>query len=344
MFLVGSDFNTKLVSKHLREAGAISLSGVIVPILLGGLLGYSLSTQTGLFGSQIQPWQAALFLAAAMSVTAFPVLARIITDLGLTPTKMGTIALGVAATDNATAWCLLAIVLASASNSPIIAAVAIGGGIAYALFMILVGRRALVAFDRVRMGKGSFPQGALVVLLIILLLCASFTDGVGIHSILGAFILGAVMPRGAFLDEARRSIERLVLAILVPIFFVYSGLSTRLDLLANPALLGVALGIIVIAFLAKGGACFTASWLNGAGVRTAASLGVLMNARGLMELILINIGLERGIISTSLSSILVLMTIVTTMVAAPAFRLIYLGDTAHRAELAEAAPAEIPVG
>jgi Kef-type K+ transport system membrane component KefB len=151
------------------------------------------------------------------------------------------------------------------------------------------------------------------------------------------------MPRGTFLDEARRSIERLVMAILVPIFFVYSGLNTHLDLLANPALLGVALVVIGIAFLAKGGACFTASWLNGTGVRAAASIGVLMNARGLMELILINIGLDRGIISASLFTILVLMTIVTTMVAAPVFRLIYFHGPEHQAELAaEPAPAQIP--
>src|SRR5579859_275799 len=118
MFLVGSDFNTKLISKHLREAGVISLSGVVAPVLLGGFLGYTLSTQAGLFGGQIKPWQAALFLASAMSITAFPVLARIITDLGLTRTKVGTLAIGAAATDDATAWCLLAIVLASTSNSP----------------------------------------------------------------------------------------------------------------------------------------------------------------------------------------------------------------------------------
>jgi Kef-type K+ transport system membrane component KefB len=341
MFLVGSDFNTKLVSKHLREAGVISIAGVVVPILVGGYLGYMLSSQIGLFGGQIQPWQAALFLASAMSITAFPVLARIITDLGLTRTKVGTLAIGAAASEDAVAWCLLAIVLASVSNSPIIAALAIGGGVAYALLMIFVGRRALVAFDRVRAIKGSFPQSALVILLFILLLCAAFTDGVGIHSIFGAFIFGAVMPRGAFLDEARRSIERLVMAIIVPIFFVYSGLNTHLDLLAHPALLGTALIVIALAFVAKGGSCFAASWLNGTGVRAAAAIGVLMNARGLMELILINIGLDRGIISTSLFSILVLMTIVTTMVAAPVFRLVYFRGAATEPiePTAEAAPA-----
>jgi len=345
MFLVGSEFNTKLVSKHLREAGVISLSGVVAPVILGGLVGYNLASQTGLFGDKIQPWQAGLFLASAMSITAFPVLARIITDLRLTRTKVGTLAIGAAATDDATAWCLLAIVLASASNSPIIAALAIGGGVTYALFMFLAGRRLLGTFDRVRVQQGNFPLSALVIMLFLLLLGASFTDGVGIHSVFGAFIFGITMPRGPFLDEARRAIERLAMAILVPIFFVYSGLNTHLDLLANPALLGTAIGLIVVAFVAKGGACFTASWLNGTGIRTAASIGVLMNARGLMELILINIGLDRGIITTSLFSMLVLMTIVTTMIAAPLFKLIYFRGTEHQNDLAtEAERAQVAAG
>jgi Kef-type K+ transport system membrane component KefB len=345
MFLVGSEFNTGRVSKNLREASVISVSGVVVPVILGGLYGFLLSGEPGLFGRSVQGWQAALFLAAAISVTAFPVLARIITDLRLTQTKLGTLAMGAAASNHAMSWCLLAIVLASANNDPIIAAIAVGGGLAYTLFQVIVGRRLLATFDRVSVHKGNFPLSALVIMLFLLLLCATITDGIGMHSIFGAFIFGAVMPRGPFLDEARRAVERLTMAVLVPIFFVYSGLNTRLDLLLDPTLLGTAAILIALAFVSKGGACFTASWLSGMTVRTAASIGVLMNARGLVELILINIGLDRGIITTSLFSMLVLVAILTTMIAAPAFRLIYFTGSQHRNELAaEAERAVVSTG
>jgi Kef-type K+ transport system membrane component KefB len=326
MFMVGLEFNTSLVSKHIRHAGAISLSGVITPIILGGALGYILGGSTSLFGDTIRAWQAAIFLAAAMSVTAFPVLARIITDLKLARSRIGTIALGAAATNDAIAWCLLAIVLATASGSPAIAAFAIGGGLLYALLMFFVAKRLLLYFDRVTTYRNGLPFTALVAILGILLLCAAFTDGVGIHSIFGAFVLGAVMPRGQVSEEVRRSVERLATAIFVPIFFVYSGLNTHFDLLGSPSLLGTTIVIIVVAFLAKGVACFLAGRFNGSSIRGAASLGVLMNARGLMELVLINVGLDRGIISPALFTILVLMTVVTTMIAAPLFRALYPRD------------------
>lgn len=327
MFLVGLEFNTSLISKHLRQAGLISVFGIVAPVILGGVLGYNLAGQSGLIGNGIRPWQAAIFLAAAMSVTAFPVLARILTDLGLTRTKVGTLSIGAAATTDAMAWCLLAIVLASISNSLTIAVVAIGGGLAYALFMFLVGRKLLTRFDQVRTYQTGLPFSGLVILVGILLLCAAFTDGVGIHSIFGAFILGVVMPRGQIAEEIRRSIDKLAMVVFVPIFFVYSGLNTHLDLLANPAILVTAIAVVAIAFIAKGGACFLAAWINGSGLRVAASIGVLMNARGLMELVLINIGLDRGIITPSLFTILVLMTIITTMIAAPVFKLFYRGSS-----------------
>lgn len=323
MFVIGLEFNTKLISQNLKHAGLISGFGIAVPLLVGGALGYAFEGKPGLFGPGLGPGQAALFLAAAMAVTAFPVLARIISDLGLTRTGIGTLTLGAAASNDVAAWCLLAILLATASGSPAVAALAIGGGLAYAAFMVLVGRHLFARFDLMFPPTRPLPPGALVAVMLILILCAAFTDNIGIHSIFGAFILGAVMPRGHFTDEIQRSIERFTMTLLVPVFFAFSGLNTRVGLLADPSLLRVAGLIILAAFLAKGGACFLASWLNGSSVRVAASVGSLMNARGLMELILINIGLDRGLITPAMFTILVLMTITTTMAAAPLFRLFY---------------------
>jgi Kef-type K+ transport system membrane component KefB len=323
MFLMGLEFNTSLVRKHLTQAGAISLAGVVVPIAFGGWLGFQLFGQPGLFGRAVAPWQAALFLAAAMSVTAFPVLARIIYDIGITRTRIGTLALGAAATNDAAAWCLLAVVLAGLSNNATIAILAVGGALAYGLFMAFIGRRWFVHFEFMTDFSRGLPTGGLVLLLFVVLLGAAFTDTVGIHSIFGAFIAGLVMPRGRFAESVRRSLEPLTMALLVPIFFVYSGLNTNLTLLTDPRLLQVALVVIGVAFAAKGGAVFLASWLNRTGVRSAAAIAVLMNCRGLMELILINIGLDRGVITAPMFTVLVLMTMVTTMLAAPLFQWIY---------------------
>lgn len=332
MFLIGLEFNTTLISKHVRKTGAISGVGIVVPVILGGTFGVALSRTPHLFGPTIQPWQAGIFLAAAMAITAFPVLARIIYDLGLTQTTVGTIALGAAATDDVTAWCLLAVVLATVSNSPVTVVLALGGGLAYAWFMFVIGRRLFARFELMTTTRAGLPSSLLLLVALILLVSAVFTDNVGIHSIFGAFVLGTVMPRGRSAAEVQRAIEPLAVTVLLPVFFAYSGLNTNVQTLADSMLLRVAGAVVVVAFVAKGGACFLASWSSGTGFRTAAALGALMNARGLMELILINIALDRGIITSSLFTILVLMTIVTTMVAAPTFRLIYaVGATGGRA-------------
>src|SRR5262249_21063861 len=178
-------------------------------------------------------------------------------------------------------------------------------------------------FEFLASARGGLSPGGLGLVVLVLVLCAAYTDNVGIHSVFGAFILGVAMPRGRFTEEVRRAIEKLAMTLIVPIFFVYSGLNTHVELLADTALLRTAAIVILVAFVAKGGACFVASRLHGTDTRTSASIGALMNARGLMELILINIGLDRGLITPSLFTVLVLMTIVTTMVAAPAFRLLY---------------------
>jgi Kef-type K+ transport system membrane component KefB len=336
MFMIGLEFNTDLLAKHWRSAGAISLSGVLAPLFLGGALGLMLVRQPGLYTNIVAPWQAALFMGAAMLITAFPMLARIIYESGISNTKIGTLALSAAAFDDAIAWAILAVVVATSKNSPAIATLAISGGIAYSFVMIVMGKPLFKGlFARVNPSEASFQVKPFVLLLLILMLCAWFTDAVGIYSIFGAFILGTMMPRCAFTRNARRLIEPLTVTILLPIFFVYSGLNTQLSLLVQPELLGTAIAVIVVAFLCKGGACFLGSRLSGMGWREASLIGVLMNARGLMELLLVNIGRDNGLISPALFSILVLMTICTTAAASPLFNLLSKGYTDPSANLSQ---------
>ncbi len=323
MFIIGLEFNTDLLSKHWRSAGTISLAGVLAPICLGGALGLILVGQPGLYTEIVAPWQAGLFMGAAMLITAFPMLARIIYESGISNTRIGTLALSAAAFDDAIAWAILAIVVATSKNSPLVAALAIGGGIVYFALMILVGKLFFYRlFTQVKSADSSFQVKPFILLLTILMICAWFTDAVGIYSIFGAFIAGTMMPRCEFIQSARRSIEPLTITILLPIFFVYSGLNTQLNLLMQPSLLGIALVVIIVAFLCKGGACFLGARLSGMNWQEAGLIGALMNARGLMELLLVNIGRDNGLISPALFSILVLMTICTTATASPLFNLL----------------------
>lgn len=323
MFIVGLEFNTDLLSKHWQAASTISLTGVLAPIFFGGTLGLMLAGQQGLYTDIVAPWQAAVFMAAAMLITAFPMLARIIYESGISNTRIGTLAISAAAFDDAIAWAILAIVVATSKNSPVVAALAIGGGIVYFAVMVLMGRPFFHRlFAKVKNPEQSFQSKPFVLLLTILMLCAWFTDAVGIYSIFGAFIVGTMMPRCEFIRSARRLIEPITVSILLPIFFVYSGLNTQLNLLVQPSLLGLAIVVILVAFLCKGGACFIGARLSGMNLREAGLMGALMNARGLMELLLANIGLENGLISPALFSILVLMTICTTATASPLFNLL----------------------
>jgi len=327
MFIIGLQFSNTLLSKHFFQAGILSLSGIITPLLLGGGLGLILSRDSRLFVQNLAPWQAALFMASAMLITAFPMLARIIYESGIANTKIGTLALGAAAFDDAVAWVLLAVVLATAKSSPLIAVLAIGGGIAYVVTMIFIGRPLLRLFRRKSLQDNGIRMETLTALLLILTLCAWFTDAVGIYSIFGAFIVGTVMPREGFSERVCRLIEYLTVTLLLPIFFVYSGLNTQLGLLVQPSLFLIAVVTIIVAFVCKGVACLLATRLGGESWRGAALVGVLMNARGLMELILTNIGLENHLITPALFTILVMMAIVTTVAASPLFKLLYRQQT-----------------
>ncbi|MEH2353333.1 cation:proton antiporter [Nostoc sp.] len=326
MFLIGLEFNTKLLKHHIKSASLLSAAGIITPFILGAIASFWFYHNGDFFQPKVMPWSAALYLGASMTITAFPMLARILYERGLAQTRFGTLALGAASVDDAVAWCLLAIVLASVKNSLSIAILAIGGGICYVLFAIFLGQPLLKAFTRMTKREGVNRQ-TLTLMLIILMFCAWFTDVTGIYAIFGAFVLGAVTPRGEFAQQIRQYTEFLTTSFLLPIFFVFSGLNTQIGLVNTPTLWGVTLLIIAIAILGKGVACMLAAKLAGENWRESATIGALMNARGLMELIILNIGLEQGIITPTLFTIMVIMAVITTLMASPLIALLLHGTS-----------------
>ena len=332
MFLIGLDLNRGLLMQHSRDAVMISLSGIVAPIIAGGALGWVIADNPAVFTEGMAPWQAALFIASAVSITAFPMLARIVRESGIAKTKIGTLTLAAASVNDAAAWAFLACVIATVKADTMIAVLAIGGGLAYALTMIFIGRPAFRLFERLTIRNDGVPPEMLAMLLLILMFCAWFTELTGIYAIFGAFVCGAVMPQGRFQREVVRRLEPLTVSLLLPTFFVYSGLSTRMNMLITPSLLGVTLLTLLVAFVCKGGGCMMATRFAGASWGESAAVGALMNARGLMELILVNIALEKGLITQGLFSILVLMAIVTTMLASPLYNWL------HRSVLAVPRP------
>lgn len=327
MFLVGASFQLDILSTHLRKAGATSAAGIGVPLVLGGAVGFWMVAQGGYFTDKVEGWHGGLFVAAAVAITAFPMLAWIVVDSGLLHTRLGTMSLACAAVDDACAWVLLATVVATTKDSMSGAFIAIGGGIGYLLFMTLIARRWLARLETWQPKRGDteraggLPVGQLTIVLLVIMLAAWFTDWVGIYSVFGAFVAGAVMPRGELLNTIRDRFEPLVAYLLLPAFFIYSGLNTQLSLIFEPAVLVMSAVVLIISFVGKFGAIGLAARWQGMSWREAGSMGALANARGLMELILLNIGLTAGLITTELYTILALMTIVTTFVATPVQRM-----------------------
>ena len=334
MFIVGLGFRADHFRASARSAAAVSLSGMVAPFLVAAAIAPWLRTVASLFSAQVTPVQATLFLGACIAITAFPMLARIIHERGLSDTPLGTLSLSSGAIDDAGAWTVLAIVLATFGDGPAVAVKAIGGAIVFAVVVLGLGPRLLAPLGRRAARTGRVSHGDLGVALMLFLLAAFAMDAVGMHAVFGGFLLGVVMPRGAFADGLRQQLEPVTVLLLLPVFFTFSGLNTQLALIADPALLAVALAIFASTDAAKGGACWAAARLTGQDNATALGIGALMNARGLMELIIINIGLQRGIIGPALFAILVMMAILTTLIASPLFELAYGRRARARGDLA----------
>ncbi len=334
MFLVGLGFDRREFRASGRGAAAVSIAGMAAPFAVAVLIAPWLLGMGGLFTPKVTQIEATLFMGAAIAITAFPMLARIIHERGLSGTSMGTLSLSAGAIDDAGAWILIALVLASFGDGPMVAVKAIGGGIGFAIFMVWVAPKLLARLGPMADVAKEIDHHLLAIALILFMLSAWAMDAIGIHAVFGGFLLGTAMPRGAFADGLRERLEPVVVVLLLPFFFTYSGLHTELALVTNPELLVVTLSILAASILAKGGACYLAARFTGQDHASAMGIGALMNARGLMELIVINIGLQRGIIGPPLFAMLVLMAIITTLMASPLFETVYGRAARKRGELA----------
>jgi Kef-type K+ transport system membrane component KefB len=327
MFLVGLDFRGADFKANVRGAVSVSLAGIAMPFLVAIVATPFLSGIPGLFSPGVSRFDATLFLGAAIAITAFPVLARIIHDRGLTGTTIATLALSAAAIGDAVAWCVVAVVLASLGAGSGVAMLAIGGGGALTVLLLLFGPRLFAPLGRMAEREHAAGQSmSPTVLAAALMLCtlsAWVSDFLGLHAVFGAFLIGTAMPRGVFAERLRKLLEPFTLVFLLPVFFTFSGLNTRLTMVNTPELAWIAAGILAASIFAKFIACWLAALATGQGNARALGIGALMNARGLTELIIVNIGLQAGIIGPALFSMLVLMAIVTTLMASPLFELVY---------------------
>lgn len=328
MFVVGMEFRMDIVAKRLKSSIAVSIAGMVTPFILGAGLAWLFFHYTELFPKRTSLAEAMLFLGASMCITAFPMLARIIHFKKLSGTTMGTVALGAGAIDDASAWCLLAVVLASFDQNWSHAWLNIGGGAAYVAFTFLVIKPLLARMKNWLVKNGELTEAGLVIALALMALGAWCTDLIGLHAVFGAFVMGAVIPRGVMVRDLISRIQPLTVALLLPLFFTYSGLNTKIGLLNTGFLWLMCGAVLLAAVLGKGVACWLAARATGLPNREALGIGVLMNARGLMELIIINIGLQRGIISEGLFATLVIMAVITTLIASPIFDRLVGNETA----------------
>jgi Kef-type K+ transport system membrane component KefB len=319
MFTVGANSHAHQ-REQARRAGFISAASIVVPFAMGYGLGLLLAPA---FSSSVpNPRLFSAFLGAAMSVTAFPVLARILTDRGMLRTPMGTLAIACAAVDDVAAWLMLAAITALATGTRHGAATWILFG-AWVLVMVLLVRPLARAIWRRSFDAQPESPGALAFLIVFAIACGAATEWIGMHALFGAFFAGVMMPRNPKLNAALSAkVEPLVSVLLLPLFFAFTGLRTNLGALPAANTLKWALAIIAVAMAGKLAGAFIAARLTGVKPRDAAILGLLMNTRGLVELVVLNVGLDLGILPADLFSIMVLMAVITTVIASPGISVI----------------------
>ena len=326
MFVVGMELELGDLRKKASVAIMVSHASIVVPFFLGVTLSL-LVYRSESAGTSFTPF--ALFLGIAMSVTAFPVLARILEDRGLSKTTLGGVALTCAAFDDVTAWCLLALVIAIARADAILPAIiTIAFVIVFITVMIFLIKPILARLAKMTTDDERHRRGLVALILVFVLTSALITEIIGIHALFGAFLAGVVMPAAAGIRSMLKArLETLSLVVLLPLFFAFNGLRMQITLLNDWhswLLCGL---IIVVAVAGKlGGSMFMARW-TGMGWRDSFSLGVLMNTRGLVELIVLSIGYDLGILSARTFAMLVLMTLVTTFMTGPLLSLVKFGES-----------------
>src|SRR5215471_8038871 len=347
MFLIGLEFDFDHLRNNRGTALAISSAGILLPFTLGFLLGRFMHSTLHLGGSWIH---LSLFMAAAMSITAIPILGRIMVELNINRTRIGSLTISAAAADDASGWIILAVVTALARSTfdPQRVAFMVLETVGFAVFMVWIVRPLLKKWTayHLRTNPGKLSVGGLAITLVIIFMAAAVTNLIGIFSIFGAFFLGGLLyDQREFREAIQRRIRDFVTVFFLPIFFTYTGLRTDIGTMTGASLWVMCGLVLLTAFVGKFGGCSLAARLNGLPWREASMIGVMMNTRALMELIVINIGFELGIIPKSVFFMLVFMAVVTTYVTTPVLRRLvrsselerdYLkSDFARRVELAQ---------
>lgn len=327
LFLVGMEFDFSHLKRSHKSALAISITGVVIPFALGWQLARWIHPQVeGVEkGGVMVPVDAhgfALFMGTAMAITALPVLARMMMEFNVTRTRIGTVTISAAAIDDATGWILLAAVSAmvKAQYQPLETLRMVGLTVAFAGGMLLVVRPVLVRWIAwsLKRGHGELGLNAMAILLIVIFLCSIATSLIGIFAIFGAFTLGAVLSDQAVFREAvTRELRNFVMVFFLPIFFTYTGLRTDIGTLGSATMWMLAAAVCAVAIVGKFGGCTLAAKASGLSWRDSLCIGSLMNTRGLMELVVINVGYDLGIIPRSVYCMLVIMAMVTTYMTAP---------------------------
>lgn len=319
LFLVGLDFDFSHLRRHGTAAVSISLAGVGIPFLLGILLAMPMHAH---LERDVPTVGFMLFLGTAMAITAIPVLGQILTELNITRSRLGAVTIAAAATDDAIGWTLLASVAAVVRGSfePRATLLMIGESVVFASFMIVLARPLLArwAQQTLSRGQGTIDVGGMTALLVLIFICAAITSYIGIFAVFGAFLLGTVLSgEHAFRDAVAGKLRDFVAAFFVPVFFTYTGLRTDIGSLASWQLWALCAAVLLTAIVGKLGGCGIAAWLGGFAPREAACIGAMMNTRGLMELVVVNLGKELGVIPDSVYCMLVIMALVTTCMTTP---------------------------
>jgi Kef-type K+ transport system membrane component KefB len=324
MFVVGMDLNIEHVRRKAHTAIMVSHASIIVPFLMGA--GLSFLLYPALRSGETSFTALALFMGIAMSITAFPVLARILADRGMSQSQLGSMAITCAAVDDVTAWCLLAVVIAIAQASGVIGSViTIGLALLFICVMLFVVRPPL---GRLIKDSREYSRAIFAGVLAFALGCALLTETIGIHALFGAFLAGVVMPSSeGFRTFLKEKLETFSSVLLLPLFFAFSGLRMQIGLLNDWHSWLICAVVIIVAITGKlGGSMLMARW-TGMKWRDSFTLGVLMNTRGLIELIVLNIGYDLGILSARTFAMMVLMALVTTFMTGPLLSLVKFGKS-----------------
>jgi Kef-type K+ transport system membrane component KefB len=322
MFVIGMELDLRVLKKRAHDAVIISHASIIIPFALGMGLAYFIYESFAPDGVQFTSF--ALFLSIAMSITAFPVLARIVQERGLHKTKLGTVVITCAAADDITAWCLLAAVIAIVKAGSFVSALyIIALAVIYVLLMVKVVRPFLTRIGNLYHTKESLIKPIVAIFFLILILSSYATEVIGIHALFGAFMAGAIMPdnikfRNLFIEK----VEDIALVLLLPLFFVFTGLRTEIGLLNDPYLWKVTGLIILVAVVGKFLGSALAAKFVGQNWKNSLTIGALMNTRGLMELVVLNIGYDLGVLTPEIFAMMVIMALVTTFMTGPALDLI----------------------